>query len=247
MNELPWDGSYLGIIKKEDILEVFQNILDYYRILIYYQGKQIQIVAIIRRTKDMTPCLVDELKPLFSIQKIGTHYVKYESNYLILSKPLIDDSGVNVLSENRLSDHNRKQLNPNLIDKIKKNYIFKDLLCLSKCQDTSIFIRIRNGNEIPISIIDGNIKLIKIADMDKSTYLSETIFKRWMTDDSPSKLLMQMLKLRNLDNIQDFTYQFKNKLDGLILRICPEYISLSDLLINKIRNKLFHLTCKGVN
>ncbi len=241
LNPFKWDGTSIGVITEDQILNKYVlGSLEYWDI-----RKDIyQTICIVRKCKDFTPCIIDELKPLFGLIKLGTHYCKYESNYIILIRSRMDIHGKNIAKEIFLSDYTTK-LDENLINRIKNIYIFRDILCLGKSNDSSIILR-RNmtDNDIyPISFIDTPIKLAKLIDIKLSTVIPEVTFKKWLKDDSPSKILCKMFKINNMNKVVIKLYNAKSGINKLLMRISDsQHINLSDIIISRISNKLqFHL------
>jgi len=234
-NKILWDGTYLGTISDEDIIEKFTNIFEYWRIKI---NNNI-FIAIIRKSKDYSPCLIDELKPLFGLTKSGTHYIKYKYKYIVLIKPYLDNDMV--INEVQLNQIDITKLNDNLVDKIKRIYVFKDLLCLNKATDSSIVIRKSKYSDIsyPLSLLDGTLKISKITDISKSTYLPETVFKKWIKDESPAKILAKMCNIYDLDKLDKITFRLKSEIENIVKRVSDDfYVDLSNILITKIQNRM---------
>ena len=257
-NEVPfkWDGTSLGVINERQILNKYVlGKLQYWDL----QLDIYRIICIIRTCRDYTPCIIDELKPLFGLIKLGTHYVKYGSIYVILIRSRINEIGKNIISETFLNelvpcemedkdiyeDVYDKKLNKDVENKIKEIYVFRDILCLGKSNDNSIILRrnMTEGKIFPVSLMDSSIKLDKMTDIYVSTFIPEIIFKRWLNDDSPSRILYKMLKVRGESNFVLRLYNIKTKINEILMRISGGvYINLSDVIISRISNKLqFHI------
>ena len=86
-----WDGSYIGLISEQQILNRCGTCGKFEYWIFYYKGYT--SACMIRFSKYYTQCLVDELKPLFGLNKIGTHYAYYKDKYAILLRARVDLSG----------------------------------------------------------------------------------------------------------------------------------------------------------
>jgi hypothetical protein len=81
MSSFLWDGSYLGILNEKDIS--FSTISRGNRYIVFSLNG-ISDIAILKSSTTVLPCILDEMKPFFSLKKIGTHWVKYCSKIFIL-------------------------------------------------------------------------------------------------------------------------------------------------------------------
>ncbi len=88
-----WDGTDDGtdvsdIISQSDIYEAKYNRKNYW--IIQYtdpvQKKQIQETCLVKNSKSSATCIVDELKPVFGLQKLGTHWCRQGGKTRILIK-----------------------------------------------------------------------------------------------------------------------------------------------------------------
>ena len=234
-----WDGTSLGIISENQILAKYNlGTLEYWAIT----KDKYSTICIVRKCKDYTPCIVDELKPLFGLAKLGTHYARYNSRYYILIRSRMDKEKGYLTPEVFLKEYSN---NIELKDKIKNIYVFRDILGIGKSNDDSIILRRSPINDeiFPISLLDKCINVEKLSDLSISTSIPETIFKRWISDDSPSRILCKMFKVHNEAMIVKKLYNLKSKMNIILKRVSDnEYIDLSDILISRISNKLqFHM------
>ena len=242
-----WDGSSLGTIIQDNILDKYIiKYLEYWDILI----NGFHTVCIIRQYKDYTPCIIDELKPLFGLIKLGTHYARYGNNYVILIRSRMDKECKEVNAEMFLREYvgNTALFDEKMVQKIKEIYVFRDLLCLAKSNDDSIILRknITDHEILPVSIIDTSLKIHKLIDPTVSSVLPENIFNKWLTNDSPSEILSKMCRVKNENNITSILFHLKSKINVILKRTSKnEYIDLSDIIISRISNKLeFHVSKK---
>lgn len=233
-----WNGTYLGEISDENIKNRF-----------YYSSFEYWIVALdrylttcmVKKTKHYTTCLVDELKPIFGLNKLGTHYCKYKTSYAILIRARTNLTGDLIISDTLLSSC-VNILDSGIIEQIKRIYIFRDLLCLTKSTDSSIALRINdklNSVVYPISMIDSNIKLERLTDLTISTYLSEIIFSRWIKDESPSLILCKMCNVFDKNKIITRIFKLKQDITDITRRVCgSDFMDFPDVLTNRILAKL---------
>lgn len=71
-----WDGTFLGIAEDLKI-----HVVDGVSIAKVF-GKNV----IISPTSNLFTCFIDELKPLFGLEKTGTHYIQYQYKWYTITK-----------------------------------------------------------------------------------------------------------------------------------------------------------------
>ena len=236
-NPFLWDGTSLGYITDSQIEEKY--ILD---TVIYWKLRidKFETICIARTTKDYTTCIIDELKPLFGLVKLGTHYAKYKSQYVILIRSRFNIKSKEIVNEITLENY-KGDIDQFLTNKIKRIYVFRDLLCLNKSSDKSLILRqnVDNDELFIVSFFDGLLKINKLIDINRSTYLPETVFKKWMQNESPSDLLVQMLKIHSKNSINSKIFNMRPKIVKILNRISGDsMIGLADIIITRICNKL---------
>jgi hypothetical protein len=87
--KLIWDGSYLGRFDKEDIISR-KNMFPYnrYTVVVKMDGMSLTIDCTMATASNLYPCIVDEIKPILGLVKIGTHSVRYgKTLYIMYNMP----------------------------------------------------------------------------------------------------------------------------------------------------------------
>ena len=176
--------------------------------------------------------------------KLGTHYARYRTMYVILIRSRIDINNKKILPEIFLKQYTEK-LTKDTIDKIKIIYVFRDVFCLKKSNDDAIILRkcINNDSIIPVSLMDDYIKLDRLSDIRISTTIPEVSFKKWLYNDSPSQILCSMFRIDKKVLLTKKIFVIKTKMMEMLKRVSnEEYIDLSDIITSRISNKIqFHL------
>lgn len=236
-----WDGTYLGVILDNQILQRFNDgKFEYWTLVINGQI----ITCSIKSSKNYTQCLIDELKPLFGLVKLGTHYANYRDKYVILVRARTTPDGKFIVSDYTLNNDKSGELPEYLIPRLREIYVFRDLLGLNKSTDSSITIRKSDdtGELFAVSLIDSHIKKERLIDLTVSTYLPDTVFNKWFKDESPIQILKRMCLLLNKNKVTNVIYKLRNDIEKVVRRVCDrEYADLPDMLIAKISQKLQHL------
>jgi hypothetical protein len=132
---MQWNGSFIGVIKKSQILNIIKFKGDTYWKLTHNENT---VYCLSKQSKNVYPCIIDELKPIFNIQKLGTHWCKLGSRIFILTRVLeINKDNINTdirLNELQWSD-------PMFNEKIRMIFAFRELLGITVSTGNSIRVR----------------------------------------------------------------------------------------------------------
>lgn len=135
MSQLEWNGTYIGKITKQNIEQIVKFKGDTYWKLNY---NNIKLFVLAKSSKNLYPCIIDELKPIFHIPKLGTHYCHLGSRLHILIRVIshtINDISVDI----KLNEINYNDLL--FSEKVKNIFAFRELLGITVTTGNSIRIR----------------------------------------------------------------------------------------------------------
>ena len=190
-NPWKWDGSFLGAHKINIILQA-SNIeeLNYFHISI----NGYETYCMYRETKDNLSCIIDELKPIFKIIKLGTHDIIIgRTHYLLVRCAYYNNE---IIYDHKLSDIseylNIKQTNY-FYQKVQEVFVFRELLGLSQTFESSVRVRYHNCTYYPISFREGNSHLEK-----ENSVVPLTILNKWFKDEDLSIIARRMLSFSDL-------------------------------------------------
>lgn len=240
MESPKWDGTYLGKIDRNNILlkTSYAN-RNYWTIHINNMTIRCQY----RQANNQFPCLFDELKILFNIGKIGTHWIYYNSKIYILLRVPIDPEGnftYEFTIEYIYKTFGIKGFNKNLCDQIRNIYIFREIFGIISSNDSNICVR-----ESPYSWRDHQIistnELNIVGDLD-SSILSQRVLNRWFNGDSVNnemdihRQLLDMINIDNYETMNAFVLKIRSHLEIIINRINRNLIwSISFFIDRMIR------------
>lgn len=234
-----WDGTCLN--KYNDITIMNRYIYEkkeYWDIEI----NKYRILCLAKCKKNHTPCIVDELKPLFGLEKLGTHYLKVGAKIYILTKIIINNS--EIIFDKSLSSLSKDELNninAYLADKILDIYVFKDLLRMKNFKDSDICIRTSLTKSLsenyPICCNDSIINFEKIKDPSSRQMpnINEIIWCKFSKKkyNTTGEILARMLKIYSFSRLLTFNIKFRDDVTKITERVSPNnYIYLSDLLLS---------------
>jgi len=212
-SELPWDGTFLGTLLDSDIIEKEE-----------IPGRKIwklsfsSNLVLVRRAINMMPCINDELLKFFNINKLGTHSVKYNSKFYILSRIEYSDK---LLINNQ-----------HLVSQITRNEI-QNIIAVKKKLGWSIF------NENDILLRKDNMGIYHAIPLHENTIcnfrnriVTQEMYKKWIGEIINDN---DLFKYSLNSNIKCYTpnefFKLVNQIENEISRIEPKLI----YIINEIK------------
>lgn len=243
MEKFEWDGSYLGDHPSSIILSSTKTRIGRYC--------QIQIanakgMGILRSSVDYTPCLVDELKPIFNINKIGTHSLKIDGRLHILTRAMTASiDALNPEDDMIIDDIPLAELgiNPSAADLVFRHQVqellcFRDLMALAGSHVGSIFVRVPETRmPYPISVKEYNMRFT-----NQKAILSNTMAQKWFTDRSISDVLICMMRI-DLENFDMSTLlaKYRSEIEQVFIRIDKRRVCSIVSILNRIMNRVLSL------
>ena len=276
-----WDGTEVtDIINNSRIFEVVCNKITYWKIIYDNEGgnkecnkeddeeikeeyeecnergnnedkKYIEEICIVRTTAGSVPSILDELKPIFGLPKLGTHWCKNngkdnkknksdkktEAKYIILIKCNISLEG-NVLQEISLRDYminlGATAENIDIVDnllqlQVQEIYAFRELLGISKSFDSSIIIRKGKGKNVyPISFYEPGVL------QDNGRIIPAIVLETWFEDVGLDDVICKLIGINNINNLTNRVCQIRKEIELIINRIDKENIFMVDSICSKI-------------
>lgn len=243
MQTLKWDGSYIGEFKGDIIIAQYTYKNYKFFVLKIKLVNETIIPSRYVLVKNKFPNIVDEIKPIFNIQKTGSHslkidsqlYVIYKSKYKIENKDtykfFIDKS------LNRFDKKDPIRMRHSI--EIKKIIVFRELLALRFNIEPSILLNIKTGLLTSINEIETNAN----NDSCSRSIITRGVALEWFIEnDIPFfvKCMTGNLSISDADceDINITTSRLKNKLEEIIERVDKDYIWFSSYVVNRCANYL---------
>jgi hypothetical protein len=233
--ELKWDGTFLGKIEKSQILEVTKFKGDTYWKLQY---SDVTVFVMAKSSEHTFACIIDELKPIFNIPKLGTHYCKLGSKIFILIRVYC----INV--NNILVDVKLKELkfdDPLFNEKVKTIYAFREMLGITVSTGNSIRVRrseiddFKSSNELdyydPISFREPNFSFEK-------SIISKSVLKTVFNNEYKCliKYIHHLLNISCKADIKNVLIQMSNTFESVIRAVDPTYLWITNELIMRFNS-----------
>lgn len=228
-----WDGSNISdFLNRKD---VFWEEAIYKKYIIWriYYGDQTEL-CYIRASNSYLPCLIDEFKPIFGLEKIGTRWCKYKGRYLILLKPNVQND--TIIKEISLYDVYIED--EYFREMVRRIFLFREMLGITRSNEKSIICRDTPLMIKPISFYDPNMIPIK-----NGKVLSNNILNSWF-DGSLDESIKDFLHIENRNDITGLIFKLRTKMEEIVNRIDKKYIPYIDQIVSRIQSRLQHILNK---
>lgn len=223
--KLSWDGSDLGDITKY-FVDICEPELDTVGSRLRLRTKQGKVECLAWRYKNDVPLVIDELKPVFGLNKIGRHKCKIKGTKLLLAK-------FTHIRENATEGNNED------IETIRLHIVFRHLFGLITRGE---FLWYRPGEGV-ISY-----KELTITFSRESSIISEVNIKRWF-DNNRANVITTVKKLISSHIPQDSNSLIKAvqiirmEVDKVVRRINPEMIEIVTGFMSRMQIYLTYMAC----
>lgn len=259
-NRLRWDGSHLGQYNNIISMKWFLERNTYYEIIMPdgwsddIPGGIIYCIG--TKTKNIFPCIVEDIKVLFDIPRRGIHRITINnSEYNIYYVPMTVDN--EILWEtplNRLDNKHPLRKDPLFKRRMQKIIAFCDILGLSSTTESSVCIRRGVNDElIPFNINETSTSLVKEHVYDYSI-VSKTLFTKWFGEEtSINDIVRDMLNYKNQqstipeiktatsDNLGKICADIRTNVEKIVKRYTDEYVWYSYFVMDRTSR---HLLCE---
>lgn len=227
-----WDGTNVtDIISKSDIYSAKFNRLNYW--IIQYINPETNVMesetCIIRTSRASLPCLIDELKPVFGLQKLGTHWCRHGGKTMILIKTVKTPDG-----------YIKEEISLNMIDvstplltlQIQEIFAFRELLGVTRSYESSIIIREGQRRCYPISFNEPNMATIDMK------VIPFTVLEKWFKDTSIDAVVKRLCRIHTIDRIGIVLHDLRTKIDDIIERVDRRMITYKSCIMNRVTERL---------
>ncbi len=227
-----WDGTDVtNIISTSDIFGTKFNKLEYW--VVQYTNletkEEFSETCLVRTIINSLPCLIDELKPVFSLQKLGTHWCRQGGKTRLLIKCVKTLEGY-VKEEITLDKIDI--ITPLLKLQVQEVFAFRELLGVTCSYESSIIIREGRNMPYPVSFYEPN---MVIAD---TKVIPFNILEKWFEDSSIDIVVKRLCKIHNIDKIVTVLHNIRTRIDVIIERVDRRAISFKTIILNRVTERL---------
>lgn len=186
-------------------------------------------ICMIRTSKTNIPCLIDEIKTIFNLPKIGTHWCKQGGKVRILIKCPKTPEGY-IKEEISLSEIK----NPtNLLKlQVQETFAYRELLGVTCSYNSNINIREGKNGPYPVSFYEPN---MLVTD---NKIIPFTVLEKWFDETSIDQVVKRLCQIDNINDLPTLLHTLRGKLDIIIDRVDKRNISFKFCIINRITERL---------
>lgn len=185
-------------------------------------------IVLVRNSLNILPCLIDELKTVFHIEKIGTQWLKLHGKIYIISR--VETENGEVLDEITLDQY---KYDKNIEKEVRKIFLFRELLGLTMNFEKSIILRKKHLYIQPISFYETNMK-----PGDTGKVLPGTILDKWFKKIDLDTATCNFFNIDKIENMNEILLEFKGKLEQVFNRVDPNSVMNIDEIVTRIRSRL---------
>lgn len=232
-----WDGSHLGTLNLDQVQE--HDAIKVGRLLKVCDltVNQQTVTCLIKSIDSILPAILDELKPIFSLEKIGTHTFRYKGHLMIAYKPYLIRG--EIFPELTL-DGIHSSLFKKIEAQVRLNLAFREVFGITDTHEKSLIVRYKNPgnlNEIPtvISFLEPG----SVAGQEDGfeSVLAQTLIDRWFSRDDPNKTVERAvtdLICLNRDSPEASLGYYRPLVEEVIVRLDSSLITYLDLFFDRL-------------
>ncbi len=223
-----WDGSYLGNLSSEHIIgKITKNKFVFWKIN-FPSGP---IICLVRHPLNKIPhqCVIDESKPLFGLKKLGTNWVNYGTGIRVLIKARTISQN-KAYGEKRVSEYDEETIKL-LIDKIKKNIVFREVMGIKSTNFSSLIVRPTIVPRIDGSNLITN-DVLSIAEntvrFDSISVISNAFEEKLFEPGEKARILKRIFFISSKQDLSQTIINLKDKIEKITSRVSNETVTITD-------------------
>lgn len=223
-----WDGTELTEqLKNAEIFEATYNKKIYWKIKVLYNNLLYEETCIVRSSKGSITALIDEIKIVFGLPKLGTHWIKKDNKFKLLIR--CPKTQGYIKDEQSLKDYLKTNTSNCLLEmQIREIYAFRELLGVTRTYDSSITMRKGKNGIYPLSFYEPNMTSID------HKVVPSTVLEKWFEETDLDVAISKLTKIRTIDDITVRLHEIRRDIEKIILRIDKELILFLDHILTRI-------------
>jgi hypothetical protein len=226
---MKWDGSDItNQISNIDRFETYHGTDTY--LSLKFPDKYVH--CIIRSCISSVSNIIDELKPSFGLQKIGTHQLMIGSKRFILFRVYLDSEG-NIITYNTLKTLIYDDDDMLFRCQVQLIFAFRELFGIKKTYESSIRIRSGKLYSYPISFYEPNVTYDEIE-----LIMSDKLLNKWFYDISLDECVKKLLNITKVDDIGDRLMKINDEMESVITRLDRTQIAYRNLVMARIGRRV---------
>ena len=237
-----WDGSDVSDLIKDEGTRVHEAHSEKRMYWIIERRGEIETI-LVKSSSHTFACLVDELKPVFGLEKVGTHWVKLHGKIYILFKPekdrrnvIIEELTLNEYKKDKNDENDKNheyKYDKNFEREVRKIFLFREIIGVPRNTEKNIILRIKGLYVQPISFYEANLN----PRVDGKV-LSNIILDRWFKDVDLDKAVSELFQITSIEQINDILLPLEQKLREIIERTDPSSVMFVGEILSRVRHRL---------
>lgn len=275
-NKLKWDGSHLGNYFDSFINKWESYNTKYYTIFIpedRFKSIDLKInekdrklsnggiiYCTIKCTKDVFPCIVEDIKCIFGLSRRGLHRININNKEYIIYYTNLTAEGELIWETplSKLESKHEFRSNKDFIKEVQKIIAINDILSLSNTSESNICIRSCSNNKfniISVNEIKNSISYLEKKGKGESydfSIINKTLFNRWFGEktsicdlikeicnyNSFKYPLLSSKNKQTSNEIVVITTKIRNKIEKIIYKYDKNYIWYNSIIIDRLSRNL---------
>lgn len=202
-----WNGSYLGKVERDSLRETTYKGSKYASVYI----NRMLITGAIKYPHTNITCLLDEMKPLFGIAKVGTHSFRVGNRTCVIKRCSMSNGSLVLDIPLRSVD-----VPPLDRDKVRRIMVYRELVGVTMTSESSIVYRMFPGCTIILDLIDRG-----MVDGEKLV-VPESMLSKWSPEETIPELGRRFLSLYTREDVDKFAVRVEEKWNNLCSTMAPE-------------------------
>jgi hypothetical protein len=228
MTNLRWDGSFLGTFSRKCIVCKIQTKntgLVHHRLVLNLEGEDNHVMCQMKRYRNVDlPCVLDELKTVFGVSKVGTHHIQIGKTHYVLYRSHLKDCVLTKL----LGDEKHA-----IVSSMQQNILYRMLMCIPEIQNAHFLCRPGKG---ALSFHETKTLIDK-----ENVCPTESFLCYWFGDESIDQHFQAFFKPHSSqEEWLSYLMTLKKELETVVERVHPDYIWMVAHIIERI-HKCVHL------
>lgn len=228
-----WDGSHLGTLSLNQVEILGEVKIGRMIKLIKITIGDHRICCLMKYANTKIPAILDELKPYFSLEKIGTHTFRYKGSLKIALKLYIDkcgkiDYGITL---DRITD---KKMLQELEDQVRKNLAFRELFGIKETIARSLNAVNINYSPKVLSYLEAGCLCENAEGCDLSTVIPEKLFQQWFTKKDCFDETVIGLLCFNRESPESTLSYYRHVIDEVVKRIDKDLIVIHNSFFRRL-------------
>lgn len=246
-NPFVWDGSDLGMLHPSSIIGSAMSVSKFRYWSLNIGGHK--AICRVRSSRTTFPNIIDELKPVFGLPKVGTHRCTFGAKNYVLCRVNTDPTSGEIVEDTLLSQIVYDSKLPNgapmvtnlFVAQVQELFIFRELLGVTASYEKTVAVRIsRSGKHYrayPLSFTES-----KMDPTLRERVIPETVIKRWFGDTNVDKVVSRVLGINDRESLTSGLASLRTKIEQTVRRVDAQSIWVSVFIIERAMSRLLSLT-----